>query len=171
MTVDPRSRPQPPEHRSPGGAARGAGPDAVPGGAPLLDQAFDVDSLFALRAAVAAHAISAGLPQHRADDLVVAAHELAANAVLHGAGQGRLRLWQQEQALQCEVTDDGGPPPAAAGPGTGPGDGSGSGYAARWHSERGHGLWLVRQVADQSTLHSGPAGTIATVRFTLPPLG
>lgn len=139
---------------------------AMPGGGtPILDQLFDVDSLFALRAAVAAHASQAGLPQHRADDLVVAAHELAANAVLHGAGHGRLRLWRQEQALRCEVTDDGGPPPAAAGPGPGPG----SGYAALWNSQRGHGLWLVRQVADQCCLHSGPGGTIATVRFTLPP--
>src|ERR1700734_2783961 len=100
MTDDPRRRPM----------------SALPGGGtPILDQLFDVDSLFALRAAVAAHAAAAGLPQHRADDLVVAVHELAANAVLHGAGHGRLRLWRQGEALRCEVTDDGGPPPRPPG--------------------------------------------------------
>ena len=56
--------------------------------APILDQVFDADSLYALRAAVAAHGAQAGLPPGRADDLVIAVHELAANAVRHGAGHG-----------------------------------------------------------------------------------
>jgi anti-sigma regulatory factor (Ser/Thr protein kinase) len=162
MSGDPRGRRQPPGNGAPDGAGRGA---RGGGDTPLLDQAFDGDSLYALRAAVAAHAAQAGLPQDRADDLVVAAHELAANSVLHGPGHGRLRLWQHERALLCEVSDDGVPPAAA----DGPGDGRGYNDHARWHSERGHGLWLVRQVADQASLHSGPGGTIATVSFTLPP--
>src|SRR5260370_39144366 len=91
---------------SPAPGAPGPAPGARAAAAPVLGEAFDADSLYALRAAVAAHAAQAGLPQHRADDLVVAAHELAANAILHGAGHGRLRLWRQEQALQCQVTDD-----------------------------------------------------------------
>ena len=132
---------------------------------PILDQAFDAGSLYALRAAVAAHASQAGLPQHRADDLVVAAHELAANAVLHGAGHGRLRLWQHERVLECQVTDDGAPGAPGAGPDAEPGPRD----AARWHRERGHGLWLVRQVADQVSLRSGPGGTVATISFTLRP--
>ena len=61
---------------------------AVPrAGTPVLDQAFDGDSLYALRAAVAAHAAEAGLPRQRVYNVVTAAHELAANAVRHGAGQ------------------------------------------------------------------------------------
>ena len=164
MTDNSRSRPRPPQRRSPGGDGGDAGTGAVPGGdPPILDQAFDGDSLPALRAAVAAQAARAGLPPHRADDLVVAAHELAANAVMHGAGHGRLRLWQREKALECEVTDDGRPPAPGAGPG--PRD------AARWPSERGHGIWLVRQVADEASLRSGPGGTVATVSFSLPPAG
>src|SRR5580693_1047193 len=74
---------------------------------PILDQAFDADSLYALRAAVAAHATQAGLALGRADDLVIAVHELAANAVRHGAGHGRLQIWQTDQALLCEIADDG----------------------------------------------------------------
>src|SRR5260370_11054796 len=93
----------------PGPAAPDGARRAAPAGpvTPILDQAFDGDSLPALRAAVAAQAARAGLPPHRADDLVVAAHELAANAVLHGPRHGRLRLWQRDKSLEFDVTDDG----------------------------------------------------------------
>ena len=37
-----------------------------------------------------------------------------------------------------------------------------------WPTTPGHGLWLVRQVADQMDLRSGPRGTRAIVTFTLP---
>ena len=163
MPGDPRARRQPPGHVPAGHVPPDGAGRAAPAGspAPILDQAFDGDSLPALRAAVAAHAARAGLPPHRADDFVVAAHELAANAVLHGAGHGRLRLWHRETALDCEVTDDGRPPAPGARPG--PRD------AARWRAERGHGIWLVRHVADEASLRSGPGGTVATVSFTLPP--
>jgi hypothetical protein len=39
---------------------------------------------------------------------------------------------------------------------------------ALWPAEHGHGLWLIRQEADQTSLHSCPGGTVATVSFTLP---
>ena len=81
----------------------------APQSTPILDQAFDAGSLYTLRAAVAAHATQAGLTPGRADDLVIAVHELAANAVRHGAGHGRLRIWRSDQALRCEITDDGLP--------------------------------------------------------------
>src|SRR5437879_6179132 len=105
--------------------------------APVLDQAFDGDSLYPLRAAVAAHGSQAGLSEGRTRDLVLAVHELAANAVRHGAGQGRLRLWATPEAVRCEVTDDG-----ADGTGEEPAE------APVWHVEPGHGLWLVRRIAD-----------------------
>src|SRR5689334_2601016 len=74
---------------------------------PALDQAFDGDSLFALRATVAAHGSRAGLSEGRTRDLVLAVHELAANAVRHGAGQGRVRLWTVPDGIRCEVIDGG----------------------------------------------------------------
>ncbi len=148
--------------------------------APILDQAFDADSLYALRAAVAAHATQAGLPPGRADDLVIAVHELAANAVRHGAGHGRLQVWKTDQALRCQISDDGAPPPPATGPqqqsdgqqtDAQQGDAQqGDGHqqdATQWRTEPGHGLFLVRQVADQATLRSSPAGTLATITFAL----
>ncbi len=146
-----------------------------PADAPILDQAFDADSLYALRAAVAAHATQAGLAQGRAEDLVIAVHELAANAVRHGAGHGRLRVWKSGQALRCEVSDDGLPQPPAITDGTPAATTDGTPAAAPWRAEPGHGLSLVRQVADQASLRSGPSGTLATISFALgasgPPFG
>lgn len=129
---------------------------------PVLDQAFDGDSLYSLRAAVAAHASQAGMPEGRARDLVLATHELAANVVRHGAGHGRLRLWVTEDTVRCEVTDDG--PPKTAG-----GTDAGTRDAALWPVEPDHALWLIRQVADQASWYSGPSGTVATVSFRLGP--
>lgn len=127
-----------------------------------LDQAFDGDSLYALRAAVAAHAAAAGLSKAAVYDVTAVAHELAANAVVHGAGHGRLRLWAADGFLYCQVSDDGRegaadrpvPSPDGAGP---------------WPVQHGHGLWLVRQVADHVGIDHGPAGTTATARFGLGP--
>jgi anti-sigma regulatory factor (Ser/Thr protein kinase) len=132
---------------------------------PILDQVFDRDSLYALRSAVAAHALQAGLPQNRVGDLVAAVHELAANTVRHGAGHGRLRVWKHDQALYCLVADDGPPQDAGAADGAE----QQSRDTALWRTSSGHGLWLVRHLADELTLSSGPDGTTATVMFTLGP--
>ena len=139
-----------------------------------LDQAFDSGTLYALRAAVQAHAIQACLPESRTDDLVIAVHELAANAVRHGAGAGRLRMWELDGALHCEVYDSGSPASGVlAGPGGESGRaadeaaGPGGNMADRWPFLQGHGLWLVRVVADQISVFSGPGGTRATVVFFL----
>jgi two-component sensor histidine kinase len=55
--------------------------------APELDQEFDPGTLHALRAKVLAQACRAGLSEGRAADVVLAVHELAANAIRHGAGR------------------------------------------------------------------------------------
>ena len=142
MTDDARRRPRPDVNV------------AASGGESLaLDQAFDGDSLYALRAAVAAHGSQAGLSEGRTRDLVLAVHELAANAVRHGAGQGRLRLWAAHDAVRCEVTDEGTP------------DAADAADAALWRAEPGHGLWLVRRIADSASVQSGASGTVAAVIF------
>jgi anti-sigma regulatory factor (Ser/Thr protein kinase) len=125
-------------------------------GVPVLDLAFDSGTLDALRAGVKAHACAAGLPEDRAADVVLAVHELAANAVRHGAGAGRLRIWKLAGSLHCQVED--GEPADAAGPASGP----------ALPSRPGHGLWLVRQVADRMRILSGARGTRATIAFDLP---
>jgi anti-sigma regulatory factor (Ser/Thr protein kinase) len=150
-----------PDPLSPGDSPVLADPEADVGdgeGRLVLDQAFDSGTLYALRAAVQAHAIQAGLPESRTDDLVIAVHELAANAVRHGGGAGRLRMWERDGALHCQVNDGGS---SAAGTQAGPG----GNMADRWPFLQGHGLWLVRLVADQISVFSGPGGTRAAIVF------
>jgi anti-sigma regulatory factor (Ser/Thr protein kinase) len=131
-------------------------------GSPLLEQAFDAGSLYALRSAVAAHAAAAGLSPRRVYDVTAVAHELAANAVVHGAGHGRLRLWTRDGFLSCHVSDDG---PAEPGDrATDP-----AGHAVPWPVVHGHGLWLAGQVADEFRISRSPAGTTATARFAITP--
>ena len=124
---------------------------------PVLDLAFDSGTLHVLRAEVRARARQAGLSEDRAADVVVAVHELAANAISHGGGKGRLRVWDLAGALHCQV-DDGDP------------DASGDAAAAlnSLPDLPGHGLWVARQVADQMRTLSGPRGTRATLTFGLP---
>lgn len=152
----------------PGGPDRRSGPARGTAGAapPVLDLAFDSGTLSLLRAEVQAQADRAGFPAERATDVVLALHELAANAVRHGAGAGRLRIWRRPEAWFCQV-EDGDPlpsgDPAAAG------DVPGLAVMNAWQAVPGHGLWVVRQVADQLQVRSGPDGTRATVTFGLPP--
>jgi anti-sigma regulatory factor (Ser/Thr protein kinase) len=171
------ARPPPPAERGSragtAGAPRG-GPRPGPG--PVLEQAFDRSSLDALRAAVAAHALLAGVTRAQADDLVLVTHELAANAVLHGAGHGRLRAWRHGQAMHCEVTDDGprravsaAGPQATAGASGRPDGGPTPPDGAWWPAERGHGLWVVSQLTDRASLCHDPDGTTAAARLPLAP--
>jgi anti-sigma regulatory factor (Ser/Thr protein kinase) len=128
--------------------------DGIP--APVLELAFDSGTLDALRTGVRTHACAAGLSEDRAGDVVLVVHELAANAVRHGAGRGRLRVWKRAGALHCQV-EDGGPVVAAA-PAT----------VDSWPDRPGHGLWVVRKLADRMRILSGVRGTRATVAFNLP---
>jgi anti-sigma regulatory factor (Ser/Thr protein kinase) len=137
-----------------GGADRAGGAQE-----PILDQSFDSGTLYVLRSAVQAHLGRFGMPDDRVDDVVLAVHELAANAIAHGAGRGRLRIWDGGGMLSCEIVDSGPKDPAAA-------CGS-SEVLDPWPAEDGHGLWLVRQIADQLDLRSGPRGTRAIVAFAL----
>jgi anti-sigma regulatory factor (Ser/Thr protein kinase) len=132
-------------------------------GVPVLDLAFDSGTLDVLRAGVKAHACQAGLSEDRAEDVVLAVHELAANAVSHGAGAGRLRIWKLAGALHCQV-EDGEPHPVAVDAA----DASGETSEHPLPSRPGHGLWLVRQVADRMRILSGARGTRATIAFDLP---
>jgi anti-sigma regulatory factor (Ser/Thr protein kinase) len=193
---------------------RGAG-RAMPASAltPILDQDFDSATLYALRAAVQAHADRAGLSENRINEVVLAVHELAANAIAHGGGRGRLRMWDLPGALSCEVVDGGlanaaaapggseapdpwpSPPGLSEVPGAAPAPSEAQGAApapseaqgaapapseaqgaapglseaqGAWPAKDGHGLWLVRQVADHLDLRSGRRGTRAVVTFALP---
>lgn len=112
----------------------------------VFDDRFDASTLHLLRERVAACATAAGMPPDRVTDLILAVHELAANVVSHGAGAGRLLIRAAAGALRCQVSD--------AGPGAGP-----------WPVRKGHGLWIVRTVADEFTATPGPHGSQVTALF------
>lgn len=127
-----------------------------------LDRAFDAGTLPDLRTAVLAEAITVGMPGGRADEVMLAVHELAANVVRHGAGAGRLAMRVLEDRLYCQVSDIG--------------QARVNGQARRvqaaaaqgWPVRRGHGLWLVAAAADHVSVAFGPAGSEVTAVFTLP---
>lgn len=136
------------------------------GGVPaVLDHAFDAGMLPALRAAARAYAAWAGMPAGRADDVVIAVHELAANVIVHGAGAGRLRMGVVAGGLRCRVDDDGVPAPGGTGQAAGA---VGRDLTGPWPYLPGHGLRVVRLVADQMSVVSGPGGSCVTVIFALP---
>lgn len=148
-------------------------PAPVPadGAPPVLDLGFDSGTLHTVRAQMRACVSNAGFPEGQAEDVVLAVHELAANAVSHGGGAGRLRVWNLVGTLYCQVDD--GDVPTSSRPGADH-DGiavikpNGSPDRASVNSlpcEHGHGLWVVQQVADQMQSLSGPGGTSVLIRF------
>ena len=121
-----------------------------------LEQQFDQGTLHTLRETVLAHAVASGMTGDRALDVMLAVHELAANAVRHGGGAGQVQMVVTGGELVFQVSDPG---PA----------GRDRHAAESWPYQPGHGLWLVRQVADRVTAVSGPAGSHVTVAFALVP--
>ena len=88
--------------------------------------------------AVRDEASVAGVRAGSLDELVLAVHQLAANALVHGNGHSSLRTWCDERSFVCEIESEGGELSETT-----------AGYAPYDpDGERGRGLWLVRQVCD-----------------------
>lgn len=131
---------------------------APPPAAPL-DLVVDADGLYAMRASVLAHAGSMGASTRTAERLLIVASELITNAIRHGGGRGRLRLWSDDTRVYCEITD--------RGPGIDNPD--------RGHNRpdpaavSGRGLWISRQLSDDLVITTGPDGTAVTVSLEISP--
>jgi anti-sigma regulatory factor (Ser/Thr protein kinase) len=97
-----------------------------------------------------------GLPIERLDDLQIATHEVAANALCHGAPPVRIRIWRGERSAIARVDDQGT---------------SGlrvrtAGYRRPELAEHGGlGLWLARHLADVVHVEAGPRGTSVELHF------
>lgn len=141
-----------------GAGGTGRHPLAPPPDVPL-DLVVDADGLYAMRASVLAHAGSMGASTRTAERLLIVASELITNAIRHGGGRGRLRLWSDATRIYCKITDGGSgiddpetgrnrPDPAAVG---------------------GRGLWVSRQLAEDLVITTGPRGTAVTVSLELSP--
>jgi anti-sigma regulatory factor (Ser/Thr protein kinase) len=124
-----------------------------------VDLRFDVNSLHELRSTLAAHASLRSIPDEQVGYLQVVATELATNAIRHGGGTGRLRMWDHDGTLYCQVSDH-GPGIADLSVGTTPPDP---------RSTDGHrGLWICRNLAADLTITANPDGPGATVTAAIP---
>ncbi len=115
--------------------------------------------LAAVRTVVYRYAKQAGLPEHRAIDLVLAVSEVAANTVRHAKSPGSLKIWHDTQEIICQIHDEGIIHDTPAGLRKPSMDAMG-----------GHGLWIVRQVCDDVEMHSDESGTTIRLHMKLPPL-
>ncbi|MGH2927557.1 MAG: anti-sigma factor RsbA family regulatory protein [Solirubrobacteraceae bacterium] len=106
-----------------------------------------LQELWNLRKGVAAAAARAGLGADRVAELTLAVNEVATNALSHGGGPVRLKIWVTAGSLTCVVSD--------GGPGTDPLTGMAPPAAK---SESGYGLWLFRLLFDRSDLRRGEHG-------------
>jgi anti-sigma regulatory factor (Ser/Thr protein kinase) len=111
-----------------------------------------------VRALVLQHARGAGLTEARANDLVLAVSEVAANTLRHTQSSGTLAIWHDDHEVVCEIRDGGTITDPNVGKRKPPPDASG-----------GHGLWLVRQVCDLVELTSDANGTTVRMHMTLRP--
>jgi anti-sigma regulatory factor (Ser/Thr protein kinase) len=132
----------------------GAGPGA--GGSDVAVLRFDAANLVQARGFAAAHASRLGLDTDRIGDLEVAVNELAANSLIHGGGNGTLRVWADQDHLMCEVQDGGHliDPLVGRRP---------VGLA----SNGGRGLLLVHHIADLVRIHTTPGGSTIRLHFAL----
>ncbi|HET7339345.1 MAG TPA: sensor histidine kinase [Candidatus Dormibacteraeota bacterium] len=117
---------------------------------------FNSENLLSLRGEVARQALAFGLGAERATELVTAVNEVATNSILHGGGNGMMRMWRDTQALVCEVRDRGvyGQP---LGDRTKPGAGL----------RESRGLWLANQLCDLVQIRSIPDGTVVRLHMRL----
>jgi anti-sigma regulatory factor (Ser/Thr protein kinase) len=143
------SSPDPPVHRS---ARHGADhtPQAVD-----VDQTFDAGGLYILRETLAAHASRLGADEDQIDHVLIVASELASNAIRHGGGTGRLRLWHQDGVVYCQVSDHG--------PGIGDPTTVGVTLPDPARADGGRGLWICRNLTTDLSIQAGPDGHGATV--------
>ena len=123
---------------------------------PVVRTVRDGDSVRAVRELVVHVAMVHGVSTERAQDLGLAAHELAINTMTHGGGTGELRLWRERGDFICEVVDGGRVDDPLAGRLPPPPD-----------QVDGRGLWMVNHLCDLVELRSGEQGTVVRLHTWL----
>jgi anti-sigma regulatory factor (Ser/Thr protein kinase) len=123
-----------------------------PEGAERFD--FDRGRLAEMRAFLRVAAERAELDARQISDLALAITELAANSIRHDRGTGTVVVWEDPDALVCEVGASGGIEDPLAGRAKPPPD-----------QLQGRGLWIVHEVCDLVQIRSSDHRS--TIRVTL----
>ena len=113
-----------------------------------------------VRGLVMQEARAAGLTESRANDLVLAVSEVAANTLRHTDSSGTLAIGYDRHEIVCEIHDQGNITDPLAGQRRPAADATG-----------GHGLWLVYQVCDLVELRSDRTGTTIRMHMKIQPPG
>jgi len=138
--------------------------DIPPAGARLvLSYDFDLHTIAGVRQVILAGAGGYGLVEPYLSDFVLAVNEVAANAVRHGGGRGRLRLWQGLACLICEVADPGAGTDRAA---ERAGRRMDVGALPIPTAESGRGLWLARRLCDSVAVATAAASTRVVLTYS-----
>jgi anti-sigma regulatory factor (Ser/Thr protein kinase) len=125
----------------------------IAGGRELGRVEFGPDDLRRVRAVV--RAIARERIPDRADNAVLAVHEVAVNSIAHGGGRGVLRIDETADSLVFTVEDE---------------DGTGSVPSVcvvDGRSVSGRGLWIAQQCSDRLTIDAHTALTRVSVHLRL----
>jgi anti-sigma regulatory factor (Ser/Thr protein kinase) len=123
----------------------------------LIIQRFSFDTLGLLRDRISAAVQRRGLRAEQVYEFVLAVHEAATNAVVHGGGDGQVLLWLAGKDLYAEISDHG----------TGFDEDRGVPARPRPEAYGGRGLWLIRQVCAGLEIDTGATGTRLLLRYPL----
>lgn len=131
---------------------------------PLPAPAGEVEELIpgepaTARSFVDAHVAPVLDAEHR-DDFITAVNEVVTNAFTH-AEMDRLRLWQEDGHVVCEVRDEGG----------GLSDPLVGYRSPTLEQTSGWGLWLARQLAGVVEVHTDSHGSVVRLHAPLSPAG
>jgi len=134
-----------------------SGPAITPPDGALVYHTYRTD-LSKVRGLVLQQSLAAGLSESRANDLVLAVSEVAANTLRHTDSSGVLTMWNDQKEVVCQIHDEGTISDPEAGQHRPAADATG-----------GHGLWLVRQVCDLVDIRSDQTGTTIRMHMRLHP--
>jgi anti-sigma regulatory factor (Ser/Thr protein kinase) len=118
----------------------------------VVELAFDPSGLPAVRDVVTGRATLLEIDREKVSDLALAMHELATNSLRHGGGRGVLRVWQEPEALVCEVHDAGRVEDPLVGR-----------RVPSPRQEGGRGVWMANHLCDLVQMRSSDAGTTVRV--------
>lgn len=122
----------------------------------VLQLGDDLAALRVLRTFLTERAAHHKMPCELTGKFLMAADEVATNAISHGAPPMEVRVWAEESTLVCEVADFGHWRPDAL-----------IGHLPREAGMGSFGLWGVRLLADTVQVRTGWSGTVVRLGISL----